>query len=584
MDAEARSGDGERADEHDAHRLGRFRIIAELGRGATSVVHLGVADAPGGFHKPFALKRLRPALAQHPDLVDLFVGEARVGSQLVHPNIVTTLEIDEAESIPYIVMEYLDGQTLQNLVVMAKAAFMPLPLHAHLGALSGALEGLAYAHTATGGDDAPLHVVHRDVGPHNIFVTSNGVAKVLDFGCAQTGAHLTPSPMINSEGRVRYMSPEQAKGRVVDARSDLFAMGVMVWEAVTRKRLWPEEARTADIMRALVAGELPAARVTELGRASEPLRAIALKATAAELDERYASAAVFQADLQSALRDITPADFAPRDLGKRLVTVFAAERARLRATIERARERSPGLGRISLTPPPPSVRPADGQATPPSGPVSPRRASVPPPASARTAPPSPTPAQPVAPFVPRTPPSMPLPGGSVILPAVPRTSPLPSFPLPAEERRANGARVASIVAVAAVAVLAAVLAARALVGGAPSVASSAATPATAIATGATAEAPAPPPQLTAATQVPATAQATAAETAAAPPPEAKPVAVPREPAAPLPRAAPRPAARPVVTVEPAPPPPPAATPAAATPAPAGARPAHPIDALNPYAP
>ena len=282
----------------------------------------------------------------------------------------------------------------------------------HLAAISGALEGLAHAHAAVG-PGGPLHIVHRDVSPHNVFVTSSGMPKLLDFGCAQTVD--APSVMMTSAGHAAYMSPEQASGHVVEARSDLYAVGVMLWEAVTRRRFWSDEASKAEILRALSARQLPDTRVSALVHAPDDLRAILVRATAPDPSERYQTATALQQDLQRALRRITPPTFDLRDLGQRLVTVFAAERARMQALIKAQQEIAADPSRAGAAPttePPPSSRgrkqDADGR-TPVSG--------APPPARPPLAPPS---------------------------------GPLPSFPMPGEQPRGgSNRRTWTIAAVAA---------------------------------------------------------------------------------------------------------------------------------------
>jgi tRNA A-37 threonylcarbamoyl transferase component Bud32 len=316
--------------------LGRYRIVAELGRGSTSIVYLGILRGPQRFNKLLALKRLRAEFARNQASVAMFLAEARLGARLSHPNVVSTLEIEEREDQPYIVMEYLDGQPLQQVVTGARVAFAPLPLHLQLAAISGGLEGLGYAHAAVGFDGAPLLVVHRDVSPHNIFVTVDGVVKLLDFGVAQAAD--SASAMPTSAGHVGYMSPEQAAGEPVDFRSDLFAIGVMLWEAVTRKRFWPETSDKAQIVQALAARELPASRIGALANSPVELKSIIVKATAPDRDDRYESAAALQEDLRAILQRITPPNAGSHDLGRRVLTIFAGERARLRAALDAALE------------------------------------------------------------------------------------------------------------------------------------------------------------------------------------------------------------------------------------------------------
>jgi serine/threonine protein kinase len=372
--------------------LGRYRIVAELGRGSTSIVYLGVLRGPQGYRKLLALKRLRAEFTRNPASVAMFLAEARLGARLSHPNVVSTLEIEEREDQPYIVMEYLDGQPLQQLVTGARVAFAPLPLHLHLAAISGGLEGLGYAHAAVGYDGAPLLVVHRDVSPHNIFVTVDGVVKLLDFGVAQAAD--SASTMPTSAGHIGYMSPEQAAGESVDFRSDLFAIGVMLWEAVTRKRFWPETSDKAQIVRALAARELPASRIGALANSPTELKAIIVKATAPDRDDRYESAAALQEDLRAILRLITPPNVGSHDLGRRLLTIFAGERARLRAALGAALESDDDAAATSE-----SSAAADTAADEPTHPTpAPRPAATPMPGTVATTPgPLPAFASPVVP-------------------------------------------------------------------------------------------------------------------------------------------------------------------------------------------
>ncbi len=344
--------------------LGRYRIVAELGRGSTSVVYLAALRGPQGFNKLFALKRLRPALAQDPAFVAMFLAEARLAARLSHPNVVSTLEIEDGEALPYIVMEYLDGQPLQQVVAAARMAFTPIPLPMHLAAIGSAVEGLGYAHGAVGYDGSPLRVVHRDVSPHNVFVTFSGLAKVLDFGIAQTVD--SPNAMPTSAGRASYMSPEQAAGEPVDARSDLFAIGVMLWEAATRKRFWSEGYGKSEILQSLAARRLPEYRVPALGTVAPDLREVILKATAPDAADRHASATALQDELQAVLNRMTPPHGTPRELGRRLTTLFAHERARLQTAIDAELEVASAASDATVgarATPASSLRKGDGERT-----------------------------------------------------------------------------------------------------------------------------------------------------------------------------------------------------------------------------
>jgi serine/threonine protein kinase len=364
---------GERAG--PPRQLGRYRVVTELARGSTSIVYLAALSGPQGFSKLVALKQLRQALAEDPAFVAMFLAEARLGARLSHPNVVSTLEIEDGEALPYIVMEYLDGQSMHDVVTAARVAFTPIPLPMHLAAIGGAIEGLAYAHAVTGYDGAPLNVVHRDVSPHNIFITFSGLPKVLDFGIAQTID--SPNLMPPSAGRASYMSPEQAAGKTVDARADLFALGVMIWEAATRKRFWSEAHGKAEILQALASRQLPATRINALANVPPDLRALALKATEPDRADRYSSASALLEDLHAVLRGMTPAAGGPRDLGRRIAPLFGQERARLRRAIDSHLELA-ATERVSSTSAPPEI----GAKTPGPSEAAPVERSSFPPASA----------------------------------------------------------------------------------------------------------------------------------------------------------------------------------------------------------
>lgn len=332
--ARSRAGDGPGNLGAAPRALGRYRIVAELARGSTSVVYLAIVGGPGGFNKLFALKQLRGALASEPANVTMFLDEARLSARLSHPNVVQTLEIEEAGELPYIVMEYLDGQPLQRVIARARMAGTPLPLHMHLAALGGALEGLGYAHEATGYDGTPLRVVHRDVSPYNVFLTYGGDAKVLDFGIAQATDSNTEAQPATVRGRVAYMSPEHAAGEPTDARSDLFAVGVMMWEAVTGRRFWSNVASETKILNALASRQLPEGRESALAGAPIDLRRVIATAIAVDAQDRYESAAALRQDLNAALRRLTPHGFGTDHIGRHMSAIFVDDRARLQAAID----------------------------------------------------------------------------------------------------------------------------------------------------------------------------------------------------------------------------------------------------------
>ncbi|HXN32425.1 MAG TPA: serine/threonine-protein kinase, partial [Polyangiaceae bacterium] len=276
--------------------LGKYRLIAEIGRGGMGVVYLAVLRGIEGFRKLVVVKELRPEFLGADACVTMFMDEARVAARLNHPNIVQTIEVGADGARRFIAMEYLDGQPLQQLVQRALAQSNRLSLRMHLGVLVDVLTALEYAHELTDFDGTALGMVHRDVSPHNVIVTYEGQTKLVDFGISKTAGavHETRAGVI--QGKMRYMAPEQAAGRSVDCRADLFAAGAMLWEAIVGRRPWEGQSDDA-ILQSLVAGTVP--RVRDAWPDVDPdLAGIVERAMSVDPDARYDTAGAMRADLE----------------------------------------------------------------------------------------------------------------------------------------------------------------------------------------------------------------------------------------------------------------------------------------------
>src|SRR5688572_14630926 len=216
---------------------GRFRILAELGQGGSSRVWLAAIRGPSNFNELVVLKSMKDELKSEPDLSQMFLNEAKLAAQLSHPNIVQTNEVFEHDGLPVIVMEYLDGQSLAAILSRSRSG-SGLAQNLQLRVLSDALAGLHAAHELKDYSGVALEVVHRDVSPHNVFVTYDGQTKVIDFGIAKlTGlAEATESGVIR--GKLHYMAPEQITAGRIDRRADVYAAGIILWEMLTGVRMW----------------------------------------------------------------------------------------------------------------------------------------------------------------------------------------------------------------------------------------------------------------------------------------------------------------------------------------------------------
>ncbi|MGK3993530.1 serine/threonine protein kinase [Sorangium sp. So ce1024] len=324
-------------------------LLLELGRGGTAQVFLAVQSGAEGVDKLVVLKFLRPDLADNPELREMFINEARFSARLNHANIVQTSAIVQTGRGTAIVLEYLEGQPLSIIRTRARTK---LPLEMHLRIIIDVLRGLHYAHELTGFDGEPLDVVHRDVSPHNVFVTYDGQVKLIDFGIAKLlgGGAETATGVI--KGKIGYMPPEQLEGKRVDRRADLYAVGVMLWEAATGVRMWRGLADVA-IMNRVLNGEVPRPREVNPD-VPEELERIIVKSLSFAPEDRYVTASELEAELEAFLGGMTPVT--NRDVGRFVSREFEAMRAETRRIIAHEMKRRASMPRsptqVDLMPPP----------------------------------------------------------------------------------------------------------------------------------------------------------------------------------------------------------------------------------------
>jgi serine/threonine-protein kinase len=309
---------------------GKYRLLAELGKGGTAIVCLAVARGPSGFNKLVVLKFLKGELAAEPEFRRMFLNEARLAARLNHPNVVQTYEVFEEAGRPIIVMEYLEGAPLSRIISRAREQGRPIPLTMHLRIISETLNGLHYSHELCDYDGTPLGVVHRDMSPQNIFVSFSGKITLLDFGIAKLTYSIAETQTGVLKGKLRYMPPEQILGETVDGRTDIFAVGVMLWEALAREKMW-RGVSDANIMYNILNGAIPSPR-TLRPEVPQALERICMKALATDPNHRYATAAELQDDLEDWLTGHT---FTNRTIGEFVDSLFADERAKTHEIIER---------------------------------------------------------------------------------------------------------------------------------------------------------------------------------------------------------------------------------------------------------
>jgi serine/threonine-protein kinase len=316
--------------------LGKYRIVAELARGGMGIVYLALMRGPGAFNKLLVLKELKPEFLEDPAMIAMFLEEARLAACLGHPNVVQTLEAASEGHRHYIAMEYLDGQSLHRVLGRARRRGAAVPFEWKSAVLCSALEGLAYAHSALDYDGKPLGIVHRDMSPHNVFVGYDGQTKVLDFGIAKGANSAVETRTGLLKGKIAYMSPEQAAVEHVDARADVFAMGVMLWEAATDRRFWSGMDSDVQILRTLLRGYPRSAREQAISELPAGLRPVIARATALDASERHANARELLADYREALSRGRVPQLQPEAVGCFAQELFAEDRARLQVAIDDA--------------------------------------------------------------------------------------------------------------------------------------------------------------------------------------------------------------------------------------------------------
>ncbi len=233
-----------------ARVVGRYALYAEIAAGGMATVHIGRLLGPVGFSRTVAIKRLHPQFAKDPEFVSMFLDEARLAARIRHPNVVPTLDVVATQGELFLVMDYVQGESLSRLVRGARESGQRIPPRIVATIMSGALHGLHAAHEARNERGEPLGIVHRDISPQNILVGTDGVPRVLDFGVAKAGGRLQTTREGQLKGKLAYMAPEQLSGHVT-RQTDIYAAAVVLWEALAGKRLFSGENEAAILGKVL---------------------------------------------------------------------------------------------------------------------------------------------------------------------------------------------------------------------------------------------------------------------------------------------------------------------------------------------
>src|SRR5262245_38795012 len=282
--------------------FGKYELISRLAAGGMAEIFLARTKSIQGFEKYLVIKKILRNRTNDPEFVRMFLDEARVAATLDHPNIVQIYDVGHVDDEYYIAMEYLRGHNLIEIVrAGAKLGYSKPPLEHVMSILSGVCGGLHYAHEKRDFNGRPLEIVHRDITPQNIVITFDGAVKLVDFGIAKAATREVETLAGTLKGKIGYMSPEQCRGQSVDRRSDLFAVGIILYELTTGKRLYHERS-DFETLKKIIEGPVPSPRDI-LPFYPAALNTIVTRCLQKKADDRYQTARDLHADLDAFSRD-----------------------------------------------------------------------------------------------------------------------------------------------------------------------------------------------------------------------------------------------------------------------------------------
>lgn len=307
-------------------QFGRYILTAKIAMGGMAEIFRAKSIGAEGFEKVVVIKRILPHFSEDEGFVTMFKDEAKVASHLNHANVVQIFDFDEVDNLFYIAMEYVEGCDLKRVLDQGAKLGKPLSIAQAVYIMIEASKGLDYAHKRIV-DGQPLNIIHRDVSPHNVMVSFNGEVKIMDFGIAKAASRSTKTRVGTVKGKCAYMSPEQARGRTLDPRSDLFALGVCMWEMLTGKRLFVGESDFETLNNVLKAEVPPPSELNP--EVPKELDAIVLRALAREVDDRQKDAGGFVNELNRWFFSAVP-DPEAVNLNGYMHELFGDEIARMR--------------------------------------------------------------------------------------------------------------------------------------------------------------------------------------------------------------------------------------------------------------
>jgi eukaryotic-like serine/threonine-protein kinase len=281
------------------HQQQRYRVLERLASGGMAEVFVAESAGIEGFKKRVAIKRVLPHLSEKKRFISMFLDEARLSAQLSHSNCVQVFDIGVGDNAYFIVMEFVDGSDLKAVVDYLKSNGRTFPVEIAVLIAIKICEGLTYAHELQGSDGKDLHIVHRDMSPPNVLITKHGEVKIVDFGLAKASSQLEKSEPGIIKGKFSYLSPEAALGGEVDHRTDIFAVGIILWELLSGKRLFLADTDFATV-KMVQQTQIPSLK-QQRNDVNDDLERILHRALAKDTGRRYGSARDLGRDLTAFL-------------------------------------------------------------------------------------------------------------------------------------------------------------------------------------------------------------------------------------------------------------------------------------------
>jgi len=282
-----------------AQQQQRYKVLEKIASGGMAEVFRAESAGLEGFKKTVAIKRVLPHLSEKKQFIGMFLDEARVSAQLSHSNCVQVFDIGVGDNTYFIVMEYVDGADLKGVIEHRRKTSTPFPVEEACLICVRICEGLSYAHELTDHYGESLHIVHRDMSPPNVLITRHGEVKIVDFGLAKANSQLEKSEPGIIKGKFSYLSPEAAQGLPVDAKTDIFAVGIILWELLAGRRLFMGET-DLETVRMVQQARVPSIRQIN-PKVSVELERVIMRSLAGDPAARYQTARDFGRDLNNML-------------------------------------------------------------------------------------------------------------------------------------------------------------------------------------------------------------------------------------------------------------------------------------------